>query len=115
MASYNQVILMGYVGKDPEVKGQNGAMVTLTLATTENGYTAKNGTKVPDTTYWHNLVTFGNIANVCRQYVRKGSFIHVTGRIHPRSYTDNGGVGRMITEIVVDDLRLLDRRSDSGR
>lgn len=72
--SVNKVILLGYTGKDPEVKDVAGTKVAnLSLATTEKGYTLQNGTQVPDRTEWHNLVFWKGLAEVVEKYVRKGS------------------------------------------
>lgn len=114
--SVNKVILIGNVGKDPEVRylENNLRVATLTLATTERGYELSNGTKVPDRTEWHNIVLWRGLAEIAEKYVRKGSQIYVEGKIRSRSYDDKTGNRRYITEIVVDNLQLLGRRDQSG-
>lgn len=113
--SVNKVILIGNVGKDPEVRYfDNGAsVVNFTLATTERGYTAANGTQIPDRTEWHNIVCWRGLAKVAEQYVKKGSQIYIEGKIRSRSYDDQNGIKRYVTEIYVDNMELLSRKSDN--
>lgn len=109
--SVNKVILLGYTGKDPEVKDVAGTKVAnLSLATTEKGYTLQNGTQVPDRTEWHNLVFWKGLAEVVEKYVRKGSQIYIEGKIKTRQYEDRTGSKRYVTEIFVDKLELLGSR-----
>ncbi|EGK05793.1 single-stranded DNA-binding protein [Dysgonomonas mossii] len=107
--SVNKVILVGHVGKDPDVKHfDNGtAVASFSLATTEKGYTAQNGTTIPDRTEWHNIVCWRGLAKVAEQYVKKGSQLYIEGKIRSRSYDDANGVKRYVTEIYVDNLELL--------
>lgn len=106
----NLVILKGNVGQDPKITDfQNGGKVAqFTLATTERGYTTKYGKEIPDVTDWHNIVVKRTgLAGVCEQYVKKGTPLLVQGKIQTRSYQDNAGQTRYVTEIVVDELVLL--------
>lgn len=107
--SVNKVILVGHVGKDPDVKHfDNGtAVASFSLATTEKGYTAQNGTTIPDRTEWHNIVCWRGLAKVAEQFVKKGSQLYIEGKIRSRSYDDANGVKRYVTEIYVDNLELL--------
>lgn len=107
--SVNRVTLIGHVGKDPDVKHfDNGtAVASFSLATTEKGYTAQNGTTIPDRTEWHNIVCWRGLAKVAEQYVKKGSQLYIEGKIRSRSYDDANGVKRYVTEIYVDNLELL--------
>ena len=107
--SVNKVILVGHVGKDPDVKHfDNGtAVASFSLATTEKGYTAQNGTTIPDRTEWHNIVCWRGLAKVAEQFVKKGSQLYIEGKIRSRSYDDTNGVKRYVTEIYVDNLELL--------
>ena len=111
----NKVILIGNVGKDPEVRylDNNVAVANLTLATTERGYTQENGTVVPDRTEWHNIVLWRYLAEVAEKYVRKGSQIYIEGRIRTRTWDDKEGNKRYTTEIYADNMKLLGKRSDS--
>ncbi len=110
--SINKVILVGNVGKDPEVRYfDNGSCVAnFPLATTDRGYTAANGTQVPERTEWHTIVLWRKLAETAEKYVKKGSKLYVEGKIHTRSYDDATGVKRYITEIWCDTLELLDRK-----
>ncbi|MDR3338940.1 MAG: single-stranded DNA-binding protein [Candidatus Symbiothrix sp.] len=112
--SVNKIILLGNVGKDPEVRyfDNGGAVANFTLATTERGYTAANGTQVPDRTEWHNIVLWRGLAEIAEKYVKKGSKIYVEGKIRTRSYDDANGNKRYITEIWGDNMELLDRKPD---
>lgn len=113
--SINKVILVGNVGKDPEVRYlDNGvAVATITLATTERGYTLSNGTQVPDRTEWHNIVVWRGLAEVAEKYIRKGSQLYVEGKITTRKW-EKEGVTRYSTEIVADNIELLGRRPEGN-
>lgn len=105
----NKVILLGNVGKDPRVTYyDNGACVAqVSLATTEKGYTLQNGTQVPDRTEWHNLIFRNRLAEVVDKYVHKGDKLYVEGKIRTRSYDDQSGIQRYVTEIFVDTMEML--------
>ena len=115
--SVNKVILIGNVGKEPEVKYyDNGVSVAnFSVATTERGYKAANGTQVPDRTEWHNIVLWRGLAEIAEKYIHKGSKIYVEGKIRTRTYDDQQGVKRYVTEVWGDNLELLDRKPDSGQ
>ena len=110
----NKVILVGHVGKDPEVRyfDNGSAVANFTMATTERGYTAANGTVVPDRTEWHNIVLWRALAEVAEKYVRKGAKLYIEGKIRTRSYDDASGNKRYITEIYADNMELLDRKPE---
>lgn len=112
--SVNKVILVGNVGKDPDVRylDNNAKVANFTLATTERGYTLQNGTQVPDRTEWHNIVVWRGLADVVEKYVRKGTQLYIEGKIRTRSYDDKTGAKRYVTEIFADDLQMLGRKSD---
>lgn len=115
--SVNKVILIGNVGKDPDVKYfDNGSVVAnFTLATTERGYTAANGTQIPDRTEWHNIVCWRGLAKVAEQFVKKGVQVYIEGKIRSRTYDDANGVKRYVNEIYADNLELLgSRRREEG-
>jgi len=105
----NKVMLIGNVGKDPDVRyyEQDQAVAQLPLATTERGYTLQNGTQVPDHTDWHSLVFYRGLAKVVEQYVHKGDKLYVEGRIRYRSYDDQKGQRRYVTEILVENMEML--------
>ena len=106
----NLAILKGYVGQDPKITEfkDGGKVASFTLATSERGFTTKDGREVKEQTFWHNIVVKKTgLAKVCEQYVKKGTPLLVTGKITNRSYEDNNGQSRYITEILVDELELL--------
>ena len=113
----NKVILLGNVGKDPEVSYLDANMVvaTLPLATTDRGYTLQNGTQVPDHTEWHNVMAWNNLARRIEQYVRKGCKVYVEGKIRTRSYDDKKGITRYITEIYADKMEIFSFPNDGKR
>jgi single-strand DNA-binding protein len=112
--SINKAILIGNVGKDPEIRHlENGTpMCSFSLATSEN-YTNKSGEKVTNTD-WHNIVLWRQLAEVAGKYVKKGSQVYIEGRIKSRSYDDKDGNKKYITEIVGDTLKLLGRKPDDS-
>ena len=107
--SVNKVILIGNVGKDPEVRYLDSgiAVATLPLATSDRAYTLANGTQVPERTEWHNLVFWRGLAETVEKYVHKGDKLYVEGKIRTRSYDDQAGVKRYVTEIFVDNMEML--------
>lgn len=108
--SINKVILVGFVAKDPEVREAQGAKVaTITLATNER-YKTKNG-EVKENTEWHTLVCWRQ-AEFVEKYIAKGAQIYVEGKLRTRSWEDQSGSRRYVTEIVVNDLQSLDRKRD---
>ena len=102
----NKVILMGNVGKDPEVRhmDNNLAVARFPLATSE--YWSKDGNRT-EHTEWHNIVMWRGLAEVAEKYVRKGSTIYIEGRIRSRSFDDKDGNKRYWTEIVADTMNLV--------
>lgn len=114
--SVNKVILIGNVGKDPDVKyfDNGNAVANFTLATTERGYSTSSGIQVPDRTEWHNIVCWRGLAKIAEQYVRKGTMLYIEGKIRTRSYDDTSGNKRFVSEIYVDNLELLSRKDSSS-
>jgi single-strand DNA-binding protein len=106
MSGVNKVILVGNVGKDPEVKYLEGgvAVAKFPLATSES-YKNKEGQKV-DQTEWHNIVLWRGLAEVAEKYVRKGKQLYIEGKIRTRSYEENN-VKKYFTEIIADSMTLL--------
>lgn len=109
--SVNKVILIGNVGREPNIRyyERDQAVASLTLATTERGYTLPNGTQVPDRTEWHNLVFWRGLAKTVEKYVHKGDKLYVEGSLRSRSYDDQNGVKRTVVEIYVDNMEMLSR------
>jgi len=112
--SINKAILVGNVGKDPEVRYLDSgvAVASITLATTERGYTLANGTQIPDRTEWHNIVAWRGLAEIAEKYIKKGSQIYVEGKITTRKW-EKDGIARYTTEIVAENIELLGRRPES--
>ena len=115
--SVNKVILIGNVGKDPEVRhlDRNMAVANIVLATTERGYTLQNGTQVPDRTEWHNVVLWGGMADVVERYVRKGDKLYIEGKIRTTTFEDQSGIRRYRTEIQADNMEMLSYKSAGGQ
>ena len=107
--SLNKIMLIGHVGKEPDVRTLDGGVkvATFSLATTEKGYTLQNGTHVPDRTEWHNVVVLRGLADVVEKYIHKGDKLYVEGKIRTRSYDDKSGVKRFITEVFTDSMEIL--------
>ena len=112
--SVNKVILIGNVGKDPDIKyfDNGSAVANFTIATTERGYTAANGTQIPDRTEWHNIVCWRGLAKVVEQFVRKGTKLYVEGALKYRTYEDSRNVKRIIAEIYGDNIEILTPKQD---
>lgn len=102
--SLNKVILIGNVGRDPEVRyfDSGAAVANFPLATSERGYTLANGTVVPERTEWHNVVVRRDLVPFVEKWVKKGSSVYVEGKIRTRNYDDQQGVKRYVTEIHID-------------
>ncbi len=112
MASVNKVIIVGNLGRDPEIREfQNGLIANLAIATSRR-YNSKDGTPVTETE-WHRVTFFGRTAEICRDYLKKGSQAYVEGRLRTRKYQAQDGTDRYTTEIVGETLQLLDRRGDA--
>lgn len=114
--SVNKVILIGNVGRDPEVRYLDSgiAVASLPLATTDRAYTLANGTQVPERTEWHNLVLWRGLAETAEKYVHKGDKLYVEGKIRTRSYDDQTGAKRYVTEIFVDSMEMLSPRGTAA-
>ena len=109
-------MLIGNVGRDPEVRyldGQSGnaKVATFTLATTER-YRDRNG-ETRENTEWHNIVAWRSTADVVERFVKKGTQVYIEGRIRTRSWDDQNGNKRYTTEIIADNLQLLGKMSDN--
>ena len=111
----NRVTLLGRLGKDPVLKhfSENNVIAEFSLATTES-YKDKEG-KWVEVTDWHNIkIPFKNMAERVEKYLKKGSLVFIEGKIKTRSYDDKEGNKRYVTEIVVENLRMLDKKDGSG-
>jgi single-strand DNA-binding protein len=114
MAGVNKVILVGNLGKDPEIRHlDNGiAVANFSLATTES-YTNKQGERV-NQTEWHNVVLWRGLADVAEKYLKKGNSIYVEGKINTRKWEDKEGVTRYSTDIIADKMTMLGSKSDNS-
>ncbi|MBC2732550.1 single-stranded DNA-binding protein [Thiobacillus sp.] len=114
MASVNKVILVGNLGRDPEMRylPSGEAVANLAIATTDK-YKDKTGQMV-EQTEWHRVSFFGRTAEVCGQYLKKGSQVYVEGSIRTRKYTDKEGIEKYATEIRGDRMQMLGGRSGGG-
>lgn len=110
--SVNKVILIGNVGKDPDVRyfEANKAVANFTLATTERARKGWNDQVIPERTEWHNIVVRGGLVQVVEKYVHKGSKLYIEGKIRSRTYLDRENQSHFVTEIAVDTLELLSPR-----
>lgn len=112
--SVNKVILMGHTGKDPDVKtfDNGGVVAQFPLATTKRGFTTKDGREIPERTEWHNIVLSNGLAKIAGQYVKKGDKLYIEGELRTRSYEDNNGVKRYITEVYGFNMEMLSPKKD---
>lgn len=111
MSGVNKVILVGHLGKDPEVRYLEGnvTVASFPLATSET-YN-KDGKRV-EQTEWHNIVLWRGLADVAAKYLQKGRLVYIEGKLRTRNYEDKEGVRRYSTEVVAENFTLLGRRSD---
>ena len=109
MSGVNKVILLGNLGKDPEVKrlDDGRGVANFSLATSET-YKNKSGEKVTNTE-WHNIVLWSPLADIAENYLKKGSQVYIEGKISNRSYEDKDGVKKYISEVVGREITLLGR------
>lgn len=114
MASVNKVILVGNLGRDPEVRymPSGDAMANLNIATTDT-WKDKGGEK-QEKTEWHRVVMFGKQAEIAGEYLKKGSQVYIEGRLQTRKWTDKSNIERYTTEIVADRMQMLGSRSAGG-
>jgi len=112
--SVNKVILLGNLGKDPEVRYMTSgeAITTITLATSEN-WKDKSGEK-QEKTEWHRIVFFGKLAEIAGEYLKKGRQVYVEGKLQTRKWQDKEGQDRYTTEIVAKEMTLLGGKSSSA-
>lgn len=110
----NKVILIGNLGGDPEVRyTPNGAAVANVSLATNESWTDRNGER-QERTEWHRLVLWRKLAEIAGQYLRKGSKVFVEGRLQTSSWDDQSGQKRYTTEVVVNDMQMLDGRGEGG-
>ncbi len=114
MAGVNKVILVGHLGRDPELRyTQSGqAVANFTLATSES-YSKRDGER-EERTEWHRIVAWGRLAEICAEYLSKGRQIYIEGRIQTREWEDREGEKRRTTEIVAREMQMLGRRGETN-
>lgn len=115
MASVNKVIIVGNLGRDPEVRysASGDAMCNITVATTESWKDKQSGEK-KELTEWHRISFFGRLAEIAGQYLKKGSQVYVEGSLRTRKWTDKDGQERYTTEIRADEMKMLGGRQGMG-
>ena len=114
-SSVNKVILIGRLGKDPEIRStpQGTTVAKFTIATDER-FTDRSGEK-QERTEWHNIVAWSKLAEICGQYLKKGKLVYIEGSIRTDSWDDKeSGQKKYRTEIIARDMKMLDRRGDEG-
>jgi single-strand DNA-binding protein len=111
MSGINKVILVGHLGKDPEIRHLEGgvAVASFPLATSETFN--KDGRKV-EQTEWHNIVMWRGLADVAAKFLQKGKLVYIEGKIRTRSFEDKEGIKKYTTEIVAENFTMLGRKSD---
>lgn len=111
--SVNKVILLGNVGGEPTTYDfENGGSVTkLSLATTDKGFTTKDGRTIEDHTEWHTIILQNGLAKVAAQYVHKGDRLYIEGKLRTRQYKDKDGAQRYATEVLAQSMEMLSQRT----
>ncbi len=114
MASLNKILLIGRLGKDPEIRytPDQSPVATFSLATSDT-WTDKSGTR-QERTEWHNIVAWNKLADLCKRFLSKGQQVYIEGRVQTREYTDRDGNKRRITEVVASQMVLLGSRSQAA-
>jgi single-strand DNA-binding protein len=114
MASLNKAILIGALGKDPETRysPDGSAVCSFSLATNEK-WKSKDGEK-KESTEWHRISTFGKLAEICGQYLKKGSSVYIEGKINTRKWKDKDGNERYTTQIIADTMQMLGGKTESA-
>ena len=107
--SVNKAILLGHLGKDPDVRYLEGGVAVgqFSLATTKRAQTLPNGTQIPERTEWHNIVVWRGIAETGKKYLHKGDKVYVEGEIRSRSFEDKNGVRHTVVEIFAESMEMV--------
>jgi len=115
MASVNKVIIVGNLGKDPETRfmPDGKAVCNFSVATTDK-WTDKATNEKKEATEWHRVSSFGRLAEICGEYLKKGSQVYVEGKLRTRKWQDKEGQDRYTTEIIADTMQMLGSRSGMG-
>jgi len=112
MAGVNKVMIIGRLGQDPEVRYTGGgqAVANFNVATSEN-WTSKDGQK-QERTEWHRIVVWGRLAELCKDYLKKGRQVYIDGRLQTRNWDDRDGKKRYVTEIIANSVQFLGSNTD---
>lgn len=112
----NKAMIIGNVGQDPDVRymQNENAVVTLSVATSESWKDKQTG-QMQDRVEWHRVVMFGKLAEIAGKYIKKGSKIYIEGSIRTRKWTDNQGQDRYTTEVVANEMQMLDSRGEASQ
>ena len=115
MASVNKVILIGNLGRDPEMRTfpDGGSLCNVTLATTRSWKDKNSGERVEETE-WHRIVFRDRLAEIAGEYLKKGKQVYIEGRLKTRKYTDKDGVEKYTTEVIASDMTMLGSREGMG-
>jgi single-strand DNA-binding protein len=115
MAGVNKAIIIGNLGRDPEIRymSDGTAVANFSLATSE-GWTDKNSGERKEKTEWHRIVVWGKLAEICGQYLSKGRQVYIEGRLQTREWDDKDGIKRYTTEIVANNMVMLGSKADAG-
>ena len=116
MASINKVIIVGNLGKDPEVRYTTGnsAIANVSIATTDR-YKDKATGEQKEVTEWHRVVFFNRLGEIASEYLKKGSQVYIEGKLRTRKWTDSNGVEKYSTEIIADQLQMLGGRTSEAK
>ena len=112
----NKVIIVGNLGNDPDVKYSNGGgspITRISVATSEQ-WTDKNTQQKQERTEWHRVVFFGRLAEIAGEYLRKGSKVYLEGSLRTNKYTDQAGIEKYSTDIIANEMQMLDSRGDNA-
>lgn len=112
----NKVIIVGNVGKDPEIKfsGSGAGIANLTVATSESWKDKQTGQR-QEKTEWHRVVFFNRLAEIVGEYIKKGSKVYIEGKLQTRKWQDQSGQDRYTTEIVANEMQMLDSREGNAQ
>lgn len=108
MSSLNKALIIGRLGRDPEARATPSG-----LSTSKFSVATSFKSKGEEVVQWHNITAFDRLADVCNEYLRKGSLVYVEGRIQTRKYTDKDGIERYVTEIICERMQMLGGREDN--
>ena len=115
MASINKVIIVGNLGRDPEVRytADNNAITNVSIATTDR-YKDKHSGEQKEITEWHRVVFFNRLGEIAAEYLKKGSQVYIEGKLRTRKWTDKDGAEKYSTEIIADQLQMLGGRASEA-